>query len=137
MRQTLGLLADAANTTSDNKLNILGEFNIIRASELPTTIASLTLIFRLEADGIEEHEHAIHVRLLDDDGMLVRPVLDGSFKLSPSGYEGVPRRIVGIVPIALATFERAGTYTFDILVDNQRPEVQSPIEVHVVHDPAT
>ena len=137
MRLTLGLLAEAANATADNKLNILGEFNVIKSPEFPCTIAALTLVFRLEADGNEEAEHEFHVRLLDQDGNLVRPVADGKFKLMPSGYEGVARRIQGIIPIALASFDAQGTYTFDLLVDNARPEVTTPIELHVVHVPAS
>lgn len=37
MRLTLGLIAEAANTTADGKLNILGEFNIILSTEFPFT----------------------------------------------------------------------------------------------------
>ena len=132
MRLTLGLLAEAANATADNKLNILGEFNVIQSTEFPFTIPTLTLVFRLEADGSETDEHAFHVQLLDDDGNLVRPLVGGRFKLGPSGYEGVPRRIQAVLPIQLASFDRPGTYRFDILVDNARPEVVNPIEVHVV-----
>jgi hypothetical protein len=135
MRLTLGLLADAANVTADNKINILGEFNLIRAPEFPITLASLTLVFRLEAAGNETDEHSFHIRLLDEDGNLVRALVDGQFTLGASNYEGVPRRVQGVLPIALATFERAGTYTFDVLVDNERPEVPAPIEVHVIHTP--
>lgn len=132
MRLTLGLLADAANTTADGKLNILGEFNVIFSSQFPFSLASLSLVFRLEADGSEPDEHSLHVRLLDEDGNLVRPIADGKITLSPSGYEGIPRRVQGVLPISMATFEEPGTYTFDILVDNERPAFVSPIEVHVV-----
>jgi hypothetical protein len=134
MRITLGLLADAANVTAEGKINILGEFNIIRAPELPITVASFTLVFRLEADGNEPADHTFQIRLLDEDGNLVRALADGTFQLVDSIYEGVPRRIQGIVPIALATFDRVGTFTFDILVDNQRPP-GTPAEVHVFHVP--
>jgi hypothetical protein len=133
MRLTLGLIAEAANTTSDGKLNILGEFNIILTTQFPMTYPSLALVFRLEADGSEPADHRFHVRLLDEDNNLVRPVGDGGMTLGPSGYEGIPRRIQGVIPIRMATFERAGTYTFEFLVDNDRPEmICPPIELHVV-----
>jgi hypothetical protein len=133
MRLTLGLLAEAANVTADNKLNILGEFNLINAPEFPCTLASLTMVFRLEADGNEEDEHGFHVILLDDDGSIVRPLVEGKFTLRPSGHEGVPRRIQGVIPIGLATFAQPGTYRFDILIDGARPEMLAPpIEVHVI-----
>ena len=133
MRLTLGLLADAANTTAEGKLNILGEFNVIASPQFPFTLASLTLVFRLEADGSESDDHTFHVRLLDEDNNLVRPIADGKISLSvASGYEGIPRRVQGVLPISLASFDQPGTYTFDILVDNERPSLVSPIEVHVV-----
>ena len=71
MRLTLGLLADAANVTAENKINILGEFNLIQTPVLPVTLASFTLVLRLEADANEPAEHTFGVRLLDDDGDLV------------------------------------------------------------------
>jgi hypothetical protein len=132
MRLTLGLVAEGANTTGDGKLNILGEFNVILSNQFPFTHPSLALVFRLEADGSEPDEHSFHIRLLDDDNNLVRLVGDGRITLAPSGYEGVPRRIQGVIPIRMATFDTPGTYTFDILVDEVRPEVMAPIEIHVV-----
>lgn len=135
MRLTLGLIAEAANTAADGKLNILGEFNIIISPHFPFTHPSLALVFRLEADGSEPAEHSFHIRLLDEDNNLVRPVGDGKLVLGPSGYEGLPRRIQGVIPITMATFEKPGTYTFDILVDNERPALISPVELHVVQAP--
>jgi len=132
MRLTLGLLADAANSTADNKLNILGEFNIVNAVQFPVSVASIALVFRLEATGAEPDNHTFHVRLWDEDGDLVRPIVDGQFILGPSTNSGVPRRVQGVIPIQMAVFDGPGTYTFDILVDNERPETVSPIEVHVV-----
>lgn len=132
MHLTLGLLAEAANTTADGKLNILGEFNVIQTTQFPFIYPSLALVFRLEADGSEADEHSFHVRLLDDDNNLVRPLADGKIVLAPSGYEGVLRRVQGVIPISMATFERQGTYTFEILVDDKRPGIVSPIELHVV-----
>jgi hypothetical protein len=133
MRLTLGLLADAANATADNKLNILGEFNIVNATQFPCVVPSMSLVFRLEATGNEADHHTFHVRLLDDDNNLVRPLIDGEFTLPPLAHQpGVPRRIQGVFPIGMAVFDRPGTYTFDVLVDNERPEAMSAIEVHIV-----
>jgi hypothetical protein len=74
----------------------------------------------------------MNIRLLDEDNNLVRPILDGEFTFPPPSGEGVPRRVQGVFPIGMAVFERQGTYTFDVLVDNARPEALSAIEVHVV-----
>jgi hypothetical protein len=136
MRLTLGLLADGANQTADSKLNILGEFNIVLSMQFPCAVPSMALVFRLEAEGSEPADHAFSVQLLDEDRNLVRPLLEGHFTLSPSQHEGLPRRVQGIFPIVGAVFERPGTYVFDVLVDNERPETPSPIEVHVVQLPA-
>ncbi len=132
MRLTLGLLADAANTTPDNKINILGEFNVVNARQFPAGVPSICLVFRLEADGAEADHHLFHIRLMDEDGNLVRPIGDGEFNLGPPRGGGAPRRVQAVLPIQLATFDKPGTYTFEILVDNERPDSIAPIEVTVV-----
>jgi uncharacterized protein DUF6941 len=138
MKLTLGLLADAANVTADGKINILGEFNLIKTQQFPAGLPSFSIVFRLEAAGNEPSEHTFGIRLLDDDEELVRPIADGTFTLGPAAIPGLPRRLQGIVPVALATFERPGTFRFDILVDGTQPEREcAPIEVHVVEIPAT
>ena len=136
MRLTLGLVADAANLTAEGKINILGEFNLINAPGFPIVLPSFALVFRLEAAGNEPSDHTFTVLLLDEDNNLVRPVLEGRFSLGPATIPGLPRRLQAVLPIAIASFERAGTFTFDILVDGEHPEpICAPIEVHVIHAP--
>jgi hypothetical protein len=97
MKLTLGLLADAANVTAEGKINILGEFNLIRAPQLPIGVASFTLVFRLEAAGNEPSDHSFTIVLLDEDGDLVRPIVEGKFSLGLSTIPGLPRRGAGDV----------------------------------------
>ena len=59
MEVALALLADAANTTRDGKLNVLGVFDVIYASKFPSAHPSMVLVLRLEsaaADGNRQHE---------------------------------------------------------------------------------
>jgi hypothetical protein len=137
MRLTLGVVAEAANATAENKLNILGEFNLVTSSVFPVALASLSVVLRLEAPGHADDEHVLQLRLVDQDGDLIRPLLDLPFRLGQVDIEGLPRRAQFIIPIALPQFEAPGTYVFDVLVDGQRPEIPTPIELHVRRAPET
>ena len=69
MDVSLALLADAANTSRDGKLNLLGIFDAIQAPTFPTTHPSMTLVLRLEASAADGNRaHDLDVRFIDADG---------------------------------------------------------------------
>jgi len=76
------LLADYANVTSDNKLNVMGVFTTIHAASYPARHPTLFLVIQLLPElGELDQDKELRIRLVDSDDQ-------GSLSLS------VPVRIV-------------------------------------------
>ena len=119
MKVTLAVLADAANVSREGKLNILGEFSTLYAQKVPVRWPLMTLVVRLEATSGEDARHQLGIRVLDEDGKLVAPAIDGEITFPPGQGRGRPRRSQLIVGIQGAEFKKYGTYEFELLVDGQ------------------
>ncbi len=79
----LAVLADAANTAADGRLNILGIFDEIRSSQFPAIHPAAVLVFRLRARRSEQGGQArVTVRLMDMDSVLAE--IEGEFVI-PTG----------------------------------------------------
>ncbi|NOT29677.1 MAG: hypothetical protein HOP15_04415, partial [Planctomycetes bacterium] len=78
MHARLAVLADAANTTAEGKLNILGEFNVIFAARVPFTWPRMFLALKLETDPGEGGQHTLRIRVIDEDARLVAPEIQGA-----------------------------------------------------------
>src|SRR3990172_9042749 len=133
MEVPLALLADYANVSGEGKLNVMGVFNRIWAKEFPAVHPEMQLVFRLEAGPAERgQEKTIEVKLLDADGAVVQHL---------TGHLAVPResreltiQIDQIVRFIGITFEKAGDYRFDILVNG---ETKSSVRFSMEPLPAT
>lgn len=77
MRITLGVTADFASLTADNKLNILGIYNEINPPRLPYVLTLLTVVLSFEADPSDYgKDRRIAITLRDpSDRDIVRPSL--------------------------------------------------------------
>jgi Family of unknown function (DUF6941) len=116
MRVTFAVLADAANTTREGKLNIMGIFDSIQAKEIPVIHPQMQLVIRFEADSAESGKaQNVEVHLMDEDGKKLF-VLRGDFTMGP----GRPGEAIGsnhILTINMLKFERPGDYEFKILIN--------------------
>ena len=83
MEVGLAVLADAANVSREGKLNILGEFNTIFAGRFPVTWPKMNLVLKLEATVGEGSRHRLGIRVINQDGKLVAPPVDGEIELGP------------------------------------------------------
>lgn len=122
----LAVLCDGANVSREGKLNILGIFSALRATQFPCVHPSLTLVVALEATWTERGEHSVDIRLVDaDGGELLK--LDGQVNVHGErpGRSILTQAILQLNNIA---FPHPGTYTVDILVD-RRHERSLPLEV--------
>lgn len=117
MEVVLAVLADAANVSREGKLNILGEFNSIWAGEMPVTWPMMCLVIKLEATAGEGPRHKLGVRVVDEDGRLAAPPIDGEVDFGPPFMPGLPHRSQFIIGIQGAVFKHHGAYAFEILVD--------------------
>lgn len=129
----LAVLADSANLSQEGKLNILGEFDTLWAPEAPVSLAQMCFVAKVRfsrGDLGNEGFVALELRVVDDDGGLVAPLITIRFIARPEAI-GTGEPLVGpiIVPIVGATFERFGTYSFE-LREMQGP-VATTIPLHV------
>jgi hypothetical protein len=109
-------VADAATISSDGKLNILGEFNCIWASNTPVTWPRMMYVARIELEPDDPKELDIQLSLLNPDSALVGPVI----QLQGSLQGGGPIGTGGTAPVVLqvdgATFPEFGSYHFEMRV---------------------
>ena len=133
MHARLAVLADAANTTAEGKLNILGEFNVLLAARVPTKWPRMFLVFKLETEPGEVGKHSLRLRIIDDDGQPTAQEIKGELEFTPSRYAtGVPMSGTMIFDIRDALFSKYGTYEFEIYVDNDRIQT---VPLHVAPRP--
>ena len=128
MEVALALLADAANTTRDGKLNVLGVFDAIRASKFPSTHPSMVLVLRLEATAADwDQKHELDVRFIDEDGGQLLKI--NAHIVVPSAPDsGRPRRFTHPIQINGPRFKKPGGFAFEVRVNGQLA-VTLPLQV--------
>lgn len=128
-------LADAANTSSEGKLNLMGIFDIIWARQMPIIWPQMSFVAIL---GISESlGDSLHfqLRCVNEDGELFGPVIDFDVNRRPGGKAKVP----GVAPnfplvlgIANAVFPGLGSYSFELWWGDKRVCAAA---VHVLEPP--
>jgi hypothetical protein len=118
MQAGLFVLCDAANVSIEGKLNLLGEFDTIRARDFPLHYPSLVLVVRLDGHPAEAGTHAVTMRLLDADGNDVVPPLGGAVTTGDQRYPGAGLRTAPLIlRLDGVRFDAPGHYSFELLVD--------------------
>ena len=127
------LTADYANLTGDGKINIMGIFNRITATQFPARHPSLFVIAKLLAGlGEEGQTRDVHIYLHDPDGKKL---------LNIGGEMSFPERILGQKPeinvianLRDVVFPVPGPYQFNLFVDRDHKsqfslsvEISSPL----------
>ena len=132
MIASLAVACDYALIDQHGKLSVLGIFERIWVADFPAVHPRLHLVLRLKGRRTEIGEHAIVIRLVDDEG---REVLrgDGAVQIGepPAGVLEVEAGAVLAFDVPL---ERPGTYTFEIAVDGSL-EATVPITVSQIPAP--
>lgn len=124
----LALLADAATIDGSGKLNILGVFDRLLATSLPTRHPRLSLVLRFSAGVHEIGKHEIGIVLNAPDGKEVVRI-DGEMNLAPGPSSvGGAVRVPHVLNMDGLVFTVAGTYTFDVRVDGEH-HVSIPLTV--------
>jgi hypothetical protein len=115
----LAVLAEAANQTSDGKLNILGEFNLIWAAAFPVSWPRIFLVLKLEVEPGDPPQQKLRIRILDEDANSIGPTLEGDVDLGRRFRSGIP--VVGACMLEFrnALFPKAGTYEFEVTLGNE------------------
>lgn len=119
------LIADYANLTVDGKLNVMGIFNSIHATQFPASHAEMFLVAKLSADPSEYGtKRKLAIRLLDEGGKLIASLLEREIEI-PHGKEGKGVEIRQILKLTGLIFPQPGAYQFSMLVDNDHKGSQT------------
>ncbi|MFV2070075.1 MAG: hypothetical protein ACC645_24175 [Pirellulales bacterium] len=113
----LFFVADYASLDSEGKLNVMGIFNIVRATNFPVRHPELQLIVRFTATAAEAGQtRNLSLKLMEEDGQDVLPELTREFEVPE--YQGQPIEVTHIIKIRDIVFPQAGRYEFRVLVDD-------------------
>lgn len=117
MKIDLALVCDYAIIDQYGKLSVLGIFEHIWVHEFPVVHPRLHLVMRLKGRRTEIGEHAVNIRLVNEDG---EEVISGdgtvTFAEPPAGIVEIE---AGTVLLFDVPFDDAGTYTFEISIDGE------------------
>jgi len=129
MEVDLALLADAATVDAAGKLNILGVFDRISASQFPAQHPHISLVLRFSASLTEAGGHKVAIVLSDPDGGEVLR-LDGDIHVGAGPAAAGGRvRVPQVVNMERLVFNRPGRYAFDVSVDGEH-HVSVPLFLH-------
>lgn len=121
-------LCDAA-ADYQNKLSLLGAFDTVTAPAFPAAHPQCAIAMRLRFTRIEEGSHALRIHVVDQDGALIMPSLDGqlSVTLGPVNETASVNFILGIQGLPL---NQPGTYAVNLAIDG-REEASVPLYVRL------
>ena len=111
-------MADAANTTPQGKLNLLGVFDRLAVQSFPAVHKQMSLVLRLRvefADG--GREHAVRMALENPDGKKLVD-LEGSTRVGevePGAFSHTNQ----IFNLRELRFEEAGVHRFRVWLDGE------------------
>ena len=123
------LVADYANLTREGKLNVMGIFNRIFTTTFPARHPEMYVIAKLSASPAEYGQtRRITIKLLNEDATEEIVNFSSDFQ--------VPREVGGqrvetnhILQLRDTTFQRAGSYQFSVIVDNDE---KGSLSIYVV-----
>jgi len=117
MKVQLAVVADQANLSADGKLNIMGVFNNIFASQVPVVHLKMYLVMQylVEASDRSRTRH-IAIKFRDPDGIdLLGMDADEQFAADAPLLVTNPQ----VIELTLIRFEQFGEYRFAIEIDAQ------------------
>jgi hypothetical protein len=127
------VVADYALVDQGGKLSVLGIFQHIWVQQFPAMHPRLHLVLRLKGKRTEVGEHAVRIRLLDEQG---NESLGGSgnvtFAEPPAGVTEIE---AGAILVFDVPFPHAGVYRFEITIDNEA-KAAVPVTVSQLPPPA-
>jgi hypothetical protein len=120
MQKQLALIADSANISRENKLNILGEFDTLWAREVPIAWPVMWFVAKLKVEGADVGTRQLLLRIVDEDGNTVVPPLTGILEIPAPGedFSGYFPSIPIVLGVQNARFPDFGAYSFELRVDD-------------------
>lgn len=133
MKARIAVLADYANVTADQKLNVMGIFNVINAPQAPAMHRQMQLVLGFVSEPWDVmNQFPFEVELVDEDGKAILN-LKGNMTAAkaPSGEQATTNCILSLNDIVFAKF---GHYEFKITV-NDEPFATLPLIVQQIQAP--
>ncbi len=125
----VAVLCDAA-TDYNSKLNLLGTFDTILASQLPAQHPQCSIAVRIAFDRAEEGPHHLSMNFVNEDGQPIMPAMDVPVEIVfPADATFMSRNFV--VNIQQLKIEQAGLYAIDLSMDG-RPLSSIPLAVKMM-----
>jgi len=118
MKARIAVLADYANVTADQKLNVMGIFNVINAPQAPAVHRQMQLVIGLVPDPWDALDTIpFEVQLVDADGNAILGMQGQIARASaPPGEEATANCILTFNDVMFGKF---GHYEFKILVNGE------------------
>ncbi len=133
MKLLVLLAADYANVTGDGKLNVMGVFRDINATNFPVRLSSMHLVIKLSAElGEYGDTRTLVVKLRDPDGKEIMNLTAPA--AIPNSQEGKIPEVNAILELKEIIFPKPGPYQFVVLVDKDY-KGDLPIYVNKLESP--
>jgi hypothetical protein len=118
METEIFTLCDAA-ADYQGRLNILGVFDTIFAPKLPVSHPHCAVALRIRFSKIEEGKHALALHIVDSDGKMIIPPLEGGFEvhLVEDESEGAINLVLNLQGLIFNSYE---TYNVNLAIDSQK-----------------
>lgn len=116
MRVSLALLADYANVSREGKLNIMGIFDNVNATSVPTAHGQMQLVLTIEGSAAEAgKDHPMEIELIS-------PTKEPVFKLNGSIHlgkvpTGAPAKANSTIQLNNLVFRQFGRYYFVVTIE--------------------
>jgi hypothetical protein len=131
MQAKMAVLAEAANTTADGKLNVLGIFNKVRVNQVPFQHPHMAIVVMFEASpGEKGTQHKIRIVLIDEDGKAIAPPPEMNF-IIPDNLPGADVEFNLVMNMVGVVFQRFGRHRIDITLDGTSIQ-QLPLTIQPV-----
>lgn len=127
MKVEIFTLCDSATVDAGGKLNVLGSFDQLRASQIPVMHPHCALAVKLRFQRVEEGQKRLRIAFVDSDGKAVMPTLDAQIEVRFPGSESSSSvsLALNIQQLKLPGF---GEYSIDLAIDDHR-EASIPLIV--------
>lgn len=127
MNVQVAVLCDAATQDSSSKLNVLGAFDTLITSQLPTVQPQCAVALRATFTADEEGQHKLALNFINADGRSIMPPIEIPLTVTlPEDTHFVSLNFV--VSIQQLQLPGAGLYSVDVRFDG-KSEASIPLQV--------
>ncbi|SRR6266480_3895150 len=127
MKVEIFTLCDAATVDTGGKLNILGSFDRLNATQVPVVHPQCSLAIKLRFERLEEGKKRLRLAFVDSDGAPVMATIDAATEVQFKGNDSTATVSLAL-NIQQLKIPKFGDYSIDLAVDD-RHEASIPLSV--------